>query len=70
MTILIFIFSFIIINFINNPILLDDNIIITTKIDGNAVRFSGETINAIFYQLGNAGVFAAGARIAASLVAK
>jgi hypothetical protein len=70
MTLLIFIISFTIIYYLNNPILLDDSITITTKIDGNAIQFSGETINAIFYQLGSAGVFAAGARIAASLVAK
>lgn len=70
MTIFIFIISFIIIYYVNNPILLDDNIIITTKIEGNEIQFSGETINALFYQLGGAGIFAAGARIAASLVAK
>jgi len=70
MTILIFIISFIIIYSLNNPILLEDNIIITTKIEGNEIQFSGETINALFYQLGTAGVFTAGARIAASLVAK
>ena len=67
---LVFIVSFILIYSMNNPILLDDNIVITTKIDGNAIQFSGETINALFYQLGSAGIFAAGARIAASLVAK
>jgi hypothetical protein len=70
MTILIFIISFIIISYLNYPILLEDNIIITTKIEGNEIQFSGETINALFYQLGTAGVFTAGARIAASLVAK
>lgn len=70
MTILIFIISFIIIYYLNNPILLDDNITITTKIEGNEIKLSGETINALFYQLGSAGVFAAGARIAASLVVK
>lgn len=70
MTIIIFIFSFIVIYYLNNPILLDDNITIITKIEGNEIQLSGETINALFYQLGSAGVFAAGARIAASLVVK
>ena len=70
MTVLIFIICFIIIHYLNNPVYLEDNMIITAKIEGNAKQFSGETINAIFYQLGTAGVFTAGARIAASLVAK
>jgi len=70
LTLFIFIISFIVIYYLNNPIFLDENITITTKIEGDAVVFSGETINAIFYQLGSAGIFAAGARIAASLVAK
>lgn len=70
MTILVFIGSFIIIYYLYNPILLDNNITITTKIEGNEIQFSGETINALFHQLGSAGVFAAGARIAAGLVAK
>src|ERR1700704_6593246 len=64
LTLFIFIISFIVIYYLNNPIFLDENITITTKIEGDAVVFSGETINAIFYQLGSAGIFAAGARIA------
>jgi hypothetical protein len=61
MTVLIFIICFIIIHYLNNPVYLEDNMIITAKIEGNAKQFSGETINAIFYQLGTAGVFTAGA---------
>lgn len=70
MTLLIFIFSFIIIYYLNNPIYLKDIITITTKIEGNAIQLSNETINAIFYQLSTAGVFTVGARIAANLIEK
>ena len=70
MTLLIFNLSFIIIYYLNNPIYLEDNITITTQIEGNAFQLSDETINAIFYQLSIAGVFTAGARLAASLVEK
>src|SRR5580698_4573543 len=70
MTLIIFIISFIIIYYLKNLIYLEDNITITAKIEGNAFQLSGETINAIFYQLGTAVVFTVGVRIAASLVAK
>jgi hypothetical protein len=70
MTLINFIISFIIIYYLKNLIYLEDNITITAKIEGNAFQLSGETINAIFYQLGTAVVFTVGVRIAASLVAK
>ena len=70
MTLLIFILSFIIIYYLNNPIYLKDIITITAKIEENAFQLSDETINAIFYQLSTTGVFTTGARIAASLVEK
>src|SRR5580693_1211639 len=67
MTLLIFILSFIIIYYLNNPINLKDIITITTQIEGIAFQLSDETINVIFYQLSIAGVLTVGARIAASL---
>jgi hypothetical protein len=70
MTLLIFILSFIIIYYLNNPINLKDIITITTQIEGIAFQLSDETINVIFYQLSIAGVLTVGARIAASLVEK
>ena len=67
----IFIISLMLMFYLNkNIIYLDENVVLTTKIDNSTFIISGEAINTIFNNLGSAGVFSAGARIAASLVSK
>src|SRR5271163_3254038 len=58
--------------FIQSPnILLEDpQIIITATIDNTEIILTGNALNSIFHSLGSAGVFAAGAKIAASIVSK
>jgi hypothetical protein len=57
--------------FVNdNVIYLDENVIVTTTINDSTIKFSGEAVNIIFQNLGGAGVFIAGSRIAASLLTK
>jgi len=71
LSIFIFIFSLLLLFCLNNNVIfLDENVVVTTKIKDSTFVMSGEMINTIFTNLGSAGVFVAGARIAASLVAK
>src|SRR5688572_3965049 len=67
----IFIISLMLMFYLNkNIIYLDEKVVLTTKIDNSTFIIYGEAINTIFNNLGSAGVFSAGARIAASLVSK
>lgn len=66
----IFFVSLILIFFFNNAIYLDDKITITTTIENVKFEISGELIQSCFNNIGSAGVFTVGAKIAASLLAK
>lgn len=69
---IIFILSFFIFVYLkSNAIFLeDDKVIITTTLKEGTFVISGDFLNSIFTNIGSAAVFTAGARIAASLVAK
>ena len=72
---LIIILYFIIIVIINyylkkNAVYLDENVVLTTKIQNSEITLSGEILNQILENFGSAGVFIVGAKIAAALVAK
>jgi hypothetical protein len=53
-----------------NILLEDPKVIITATVDKTEISLTGDVLNSIFYHLGSAGVFAAGAKIAASIVSK
>lgn len=70
-TVPFFISLFILICLNNSVIYLDNkDVVVTAVVDNGRFVFSGDTFNLIFNSLGSAGVFSAGARIAAGLVAK
>lgn len=54
----------------SNILLEDPKVVITATVKDTEIILTGNALNSIFLHLGSAGVFAAGARIAASIVSK
>ena len=69
---LIFIVSFIILVCLKQNVIFleEEKVVVTTTLKEGTFVISGELLNSIFTNLGSAAVFSAGAKIAASLVAK